>query len=111
MAVDQLLFYQPSPLRVGDGFEAIVCAQLAVDMMQVISHRLSRYQRASEGRGVVALCEKGRNPALLIGGRRNRRLMRCVFGERNELARTLDHAVKELLVSMSLIDIVRQTYE
>jgi hypothetical protein len=89
------LLDKPAPLRVDHGFEAVMCSQLAVDVVQVVAKRLGgNAQRARNGRGIAPFSEKRKDASLLVGERRNRRVTGHVFGERNELSGALNHSVE-----------------
>jgi hypothetical protein len=71
------LFDEPPSLGVGDSLEAIVCAELAVDMMEVVAERLGGdTQSARNRRRVAAVGEELENAKLLLG----KRFDRCVLG-------------------------------
>lgn len=62
------LLDKPTPLRMGHGFKAVMCPQLAVDVVQVVAERLGgNVQRARNGRWVVAPCEERKDAPFLVG--------------------------------------------
>ena len=61
------LLDEPTALRVRHSFEACVCAELAVDVVQVIAERLGRNtQRPRDGRGTAPFREQFEDATLLI---------------------------------------------
>jgi hypothetical protein len=106
------LFDKPAPLSVRHRLEAVVCAELPIDVVQVIPKRLGRdLQLAGDGRGVAALGKERKDAALLLGERRDWRVILGAFGDRNELPCALEHAMQHLLIPMSPIDVVSQPDE
>src|SRR5437870_4599875 len=106
------LFEEPTLLRVGHRLKAAVCAELVVDVVEMVAERLGgNAQLAGDGRGIAAFGEELQDAALLLGERLDRRVMGLVAGERNELSRNLEHAVEPLLVASALVDIALQPHE
>jgi hypothetical protein len=62
------LFDEPPPLRVSHGLEAVVCAELPIDVMEVVPERLSGDTQSScNSRGVTPLGKELENATLLLG--------------------------------------------
>src|SRR5436190_8202992 len=106
------LFEEPTLLRVGHRLKAGVCAELVVDVVEMVAERLGgNAQLAGDGRGVAAFGEELQDAALLLGERLDRRVMGLVAGERNELSGDLHHAIEPLLVASALVDVAHQSHE
>lgn len=109
---DTTLFDKPPPLRVGHGLEAVVCAELAVDVMEVVAKCLTGdSQSARNCRGVAAVREELENATLLLGKRFDRCVLGGIIGEPNEPLGDFHHLVEQLLLATTLADIVRQADE
>src|SRR6058998_847079 len=106
------LFEEPTLLRVGHRLKAGVCAELVVDVVEMVAERLGgNAQLAGDGRGIAAFGEELQDAELLLGERLDRCVMGRVAGKRNELSGDVDHAVEPLLVAPALIDVAFQPHE
>src|SRR5207247_10201134 len=106
------LFEEPTLLRVGHRLKAGVCAELVVDVVEMVAERLGgNAQLAGDGRGIAAFGEELQDAALLLGERLDRRVMGLVAGERNELSGNLEHAVERLVAVPALVGIARPQHD
>src|SRR3989441_9584167 len=104
------LFEEPTLLRVGHRLKAGVCAELVVDVVEMVAERLGgNAQLAGDGRGIAAFGEELQDAALLLGERLDRCVMGGVAGERDELSGNLHHAVETFLITPTQVDVALQT--
>ena len=79
-----------APLRMGHRLEAVVRAELAVDVMEMIAKRLGGYaQTTGNRRGIVPSREEPEDAVLLLGERLDGWKTGRVAGQGQELARSL----------------------
>src|ERR1051326_814713 len=108
--VQRRLFDEPPLLCVRHCLEAIVCAELAVDVMEVVAECLAGdAQSARNDRRVAAVREELENATLLLGKRFYGRVLGRVTSQPNESLSHLHHLVEQLLLAAALADVVRQT--
>jgi len=94
----------------GYSLEAVVCAELAVDMMEVVAECLGGDTQSTRNRrGVATLREELENATLLLGQRFDRCVLGRSIGKPDEPLCDFHHLVEQILLSTPLADVARQT--
>src|SRR3989442_12074281 len=94
------LFEEPTLLRVGHRLKAGVCAELVVDVVEMVAERLGgNAQLAGDGRGIAAFGEELQDAALLLGERLHKRVKGLGARGRNKVSGKTQHAGETPLLS------------
>src|SRR5688500_14656679 len=95
-----------------DGFEAVVRAQLAVDVLEVVAQRLrGDVQAPGDAGGVSAVGQQLQDPTLLLREWLDRRVIRPVVGERDDLTGRCNHPLEEMFPGSTVVDVAREPDE